>query len=333
MRLVLVSVTASLAIAIAGCGGSSATKSSTATNTAGAAATFPSPSGKTVAQLTHGLSRGPVVAPTVRQLDPGRQRFGFALFTISQKQVTDRPVALYVERQGTSVVTGPFRATQQSLVVPASFESNTVKNDPRAAKSFYTAELPLKRPGVYAIVALSGANGHLEASAPVGARVLARDPVPGPGDRAPKIDTPTVASVHGNVASIDTRQPPDDMHRVNYADAYGKKPIVLLFATPALCQSRTCAPVTDVATAVEAEHRGQPPAFIHNEIYKDNEIKPGCLEGTRSPRQCYRPQLLAFHLQTEPFLFVIDRRGRVASRLEGAFSKEELDAALRPVLR
>jgi hypothetical protein len=139
--------------------------------------------------------------------------------------------------------------------------------------------------------------------------------------------------VHGDVASIDTRQPPDDMHAVNYADAYGKEPIVLLFATPALCQSRTCAPVTDVAEAVEAEHRGERVAFIHNEIYAGNTIKPGCLEGTRPPTQCYRPQLLAFNLETEPFLFVIDRHGRIAARLEGAFSKGELEAALRPVLR
>ena len=66
-------------------------------------------------------------------------------------------------------------------------------------------------------------------------------------------------------------------------------------ATPALCQSRTCASVTDVTTSVEAEHRGEGFAFIQNEIYKGNTIRPGCLEG--------------------------------------AFSKSELDAALRPVLR
>jgi hypothetical protein len=146
------------------------------------------------------------------------------------------------------------------------------------------------------------------------------------------VSTPTAASVNGDLSKIDTRQPPDDMHKVDFADVYGKEPVVLLFATPALCQSRTCAPVTDVTMAVEAEHKDDKVAFIHNEIYKDNEIKPGCLEGTRPPPQCYFPQLLAFHLETEPFLFVIDKDGRIATRLEGAFSKNELDAALKPVL-
>lgn len=319
---------------VAGCGGSSDSKpTATSPDSSGpTGSSFPSPKGKNVAQLTRGLGSGPVVAPTVKQLDIGQQRFGFGLFTIDQKQVTDVPVALYVEKQGSSTVTGPYRATQQSLAVDAQFQSDTVRKDPSAAKSFYSAELRFPRPGIYAIVALSRVGGRLVKSSAVGVRVLRHDPVPGPGDRAPNVSTPTLESAHGDVASIDTRQPPDDMHKVDFADVYGKEPVVLLFATPALCQSRTCAPVTDVTEAVEAEHKGDKVAFIHNEIYKDNEIKPGCLDGTRPPAKCYFPQLLAFHLETEPFLFVIDTHGRIASRLEGAFSKNELEAALKPVL-
>jgi hypothetical protein len=320
---------------LAGCGSSPGTKPSSTTaaaKTGAQSASFPSPAGKNVAQLTQGLGSGPIVAPTVKELDVGKQRFGFGLFTIDQKQVTDVPVALYVEKQGSSTVTGPFPATQQSLAVDAAFESDTVKKDPSAAKSFYSAELKFPKPGIYAVIALSQINGKLVKSSPIGARVMRNDPVPGPGDMAPKVSTPTAASVHGDLASIDTRQPPDDMHKVNFADVYGKQPVVLLFATPALCQSRTCAPVTDVTMAVEAEHKNDKVAFIHNEIYKDNEIKPGCLEGTRPPQQCYFPQLLAFHLETEPFLFVIDKTGRISARLEGAFSKSELEAVLKPVL-
>jgi hypothetical protein len=324
-----------LALVLAGCGSSphQGGASTAAVRSGAPAPPFPSAAGKNVLQLTHGLGSGPVVAPTVRQLDPGRDRFGFGLFSVSQKQVSGVPVALYVERQGTSTVTGPYAATEQSLAVPPQFDSDTVKNDPAAAKSFYSAQLRFPKPGVYAVVALSRIGGRLVASSPIGARVLSHDTVPNVGQKAPLISTPTVKSVHGDVASIDTRRPPDSMHDVNYADAYGKRPIVLLFATPALCQSRTCAPVTDVTESVKAEHKNDPIAFIHNEIYKDNTIKPGCLEGTRPPTECYRPQLLAFNLETEPFLFVIDKHGRIAARLEGAFSKNELEAALRPVLK
>ena len=42
------------------------------------------------------------------------------------------------------------------------------------------------------------------------------------------------------------------MHDVDFADALGKKPVVLLFATPLLCQSRVYGPVADIAEEVKA---------------------------------------------------------------------------------
>jgi hypothetical protein len=176
-------------------------------------------------------------------------------------------------------------------------------------------------------MAVAKLDGRLVATDPIGARVLASDPVPGVGQKAPVIDTPTVKSVGGNVSSIDTRQPPDDMHDVNFRDVVGKKPIVLLFATPALCQSRVCGPVVDIAEELKAQNKGKAD-FIHMEIYNDNTIKPGCLEGTRPEQQCLRPQVLAYKLQTEPWAFAIDRHGKIAARLEGAYSKDELQAAI-----
>ena len=82
------------------------------------------------------------------------------------------------------------------------------------------------------------------------------------------------------------------MHDVDFADVLGKKPVVLLFATPALCQSRVCGPVVDVAEQVKRD-RPDDAAFIHMEIYNDND-----------PNKGLRPQLAAFNLPTEPWLFV-----------------------------
>ena len=50
--------------------------------------------------------------------------------------------------------------------------------------------------------------------------------VPAVGDAPPKIHTPTAADVGGDLAKIDTRMPPDQMHKVDFADALGKKPVV-----------------------------------------------------------------------------------------------------------
>jgi hypothetical protein len=111
------------------------------------------------------------------------------------------------------------------------------------------------------------------------------------------------------------------MHEVDFADVVGRRPVVLIFATPALCQSRVCGPVCDIAEQVKAKLGGKA-TFIHMEIYRDNV-----------PEHGFRPQVLAWHLPTEPWVFTIDRRGRIAARIEGAFSAGELEQAVRAALK
>ena len=94
---------------------------------------------------------------------------------------------------------------------------------------------------------------------------------------------------------------------------------MLLFATPALCQSRTCGPVVDIAEQVRAEN-GKGVTFIQQEIYQDNDAnKP------------VRPQVATWRLPTEPWAFVIDRQGKVTARFEGVFSTGELARAVAKV--
>jgi hypothetical protein len=144
--------------------------------------------------------------------------------------------------------------------------------------------------------------------------------IPRPGEAAPKIHTPTPADVGGDLAKITTRIPPDTQNRVDYAEVLGKEPILLLFATPQFCQSRVCGPVVDVAEQVKQEY-GDKAAFIHMEIYKDND-----------PSKGVRSQVRAFNLPSEPWLFAIDRRGTVSAVIEGAFGLERLTAVVKKVV-
>lgn len=111
------------------------------------------------------------------------------------------------------------------------------------------------------------------------------------------------------------------MQRTDFASVIGRRPVALLFATPALCQSRTCGPVTDQAVELERQF-GNQMTFIHNEVYVDND-----------PNKGYRPQLRAFHLKTEPWLFTFDRHGRIAARLEGAFGINAFRHAVESALK
>jgi hypothetical protein len=193
-----------------------------------------------------------------------------------------------------------------------------VESDPDAAKSVYVTDVDFPKPGYYEMLALVRLDERLVAATPSGppVHVSRRSAVPDVGDRAPRVHTPTKSEVHGQLAKIDTRVPPDSMHDADLADVLGKRPVVLLFATPALCQSRVCGPVVDIAEQVKAE-RGGDAAFIHMEIYRNNQVDQG-----------YRPQVLAWHLRTEPWLFTIDRHGRIAARIEGAFGVRELNEAI-----
>jgi hypothetical protein len=328
--VVLVAV-AALSFLLSACG---TTGSGSGTNSADVSAPpsspsdFPSPKGKSLLEIRRGLGPGPVLAPTVSVLGTGTDRYGFGLFDRARKQIAQTPVALYVERSGSTKVSGPFIAHALPLDVKPPFQSETVAKDPTAAKSLYVADIKIPRPGDYAVLGVAKFDGRLVSTDPIGLRVSAHDPVPNVGQQAPRIDTPTVASVGGDVGSIDTRTPHDSMHDVNLADVLGKKPIILLFATPALCQSRVCGPVVDIAEELKAESGGKA-VFIHQEIYRNNTIAPGCLEGTRPESDCFRPQVIAYNLPTEPWAFAINRKGKIVARLEGAFSKSELQAALK----
>ena len=285
---------------------------------------FPSAAGKTLVELRGALPQaGPVLAPSVTQFTLGDNRLGFGLFTASRAQIADAAVAVYVAPDGGGEAKGPYVARYESLEVKPQFQSQSSASDPDAARSVYVADLPFDKPGNYNLLGIARLDGRLVAatSALPQLTVAREDVVPGAGDTAPLINTPTEAGAGGDIESIDTRVPPSTMHEKNFADVVGKEPVVLVFATPRLCQSRVCGPVVDVAEQLKAEY-GDQAEFIHMEIYRDNDINKG-----------FRPQIATWKLPTEPWVFTIDREGKVAARLEGAFSAGELEDAIQKALQ
>ena len=282
---------------------------------------FPTLKGQTLRQLLAKLGSGPVLAPSGAEFRTGRQRVGFALFRRDRSQITNASVALYVAPVGGGPAKGPYLARYEDLSVRPQFQSRQTATDPDAATSIYTAKVPFPKPGRYEMLGIAKQGTKLVAAtlpqAGIVVKKAADDPIPAVGTSPPRIHTPTITDVGGNAAAIDTRVPPDAMHEVDFADVLGKKPVVLLFATPQLCQSRVCGPVVDLAEQVKANASNSDVAFIHMEVFRDNRIDKGI-----------RPQMAAFHLQTEPWLFTFNKQGKVATRIEGAFSERELDEAI-----
>ncbi|HEX3172981.1 MAG TPA: hypothetical protein VHQ43_02025 [Solirubrobacterales bacterium] len=321
----------------AGCGGSDSSTSSTeaATNRpAPPKSAFPQPEGKTLAEIvkeTEGHSEL-VVSPAALVFHKGENRYPMGVFESDRTQINDAEVALYVAKvpksSGKSAkggdhekgslaqartealeepATGPFPAAIESLATKPAYRAQTTSSDPDAATAVYTTEVDFPSNGEWRIAAVVKQGGETTATLLPSATVGEYESIPKVGQKAPPIHTPTADDVGGDLSKVTTRIPPDTQNRVDYADALGKEPIVLLFATPQFCQSRVCGPVVDVAEQVKDQY-GDDAAFIHMEIYDDND-----------PSKPVRPQVRAFNLPSEPWLFAIDRQGTIRAEIEGAF--------------
>ena len=337
-RIATLAVSLALApISLLGCGGSDSNQG-TANRPAPPASDFPSAKGKTLGEVLNAAS-GPsqlVLSPASPAFYTGENRFPFGVFKRDRTQVTDAEVALYVakapkpETAGGKGATGkvgaldspafgPFPARVDSLETEPAFRAKTTADDPDAANAVYVTDLNFNSNGEWRIGALIKDGDKLTASLLPSATVGLYTQLPRVGEKAPRIHTPTREDVGGDLSKLTTRIPPDTQNQVDFHDVVGRKPVVLLFATPQFCESRVCGPVVDVAEQVKRDF-GDRAEFIHMEIYKDNDPSKGT-----------NAQVRAFHLPSEPWLFVIDREGVIRTAIGGAFGTEELENAVKKV--
>jgi hypothetical protein len=340
---------------VSGCGGGSDSTSARAPASAEVAPSrpappadeFPSARGRTLRQVLKAAEDGPaevIVSPAAMVFYKGENRYPFGVFERDHTQVPDAEVAIYYAKvpipdpgaksksgnKGPAAkaeaqaldepAAGPFPASIETLATKPAFRAATTVEDPDAASVVYSTSIDFPSDGEWRLAAVVRRDGEVKATLLPGAVVGEFSRIPRPGEKAPKIHTPSAAEAGGDLAKITTRRPPDTQNEVDYAQALGREPIVLLFATPEFCQSRVCGPVVDVAEQVKQKY-GDKAAFIHMEIYNDND-----------PGKGVRPQFRAFHLPSEPWLFTINRHGVVSSVVEGAFGLERLTDAVKKVV-
>lgn len=306
---------------------------------------FPSAAGRTLQEVVKEADAPAplVVSPAAMAFHEGRNRYPFGVFEPDRTPVSDAEVALYIskvprtrpgakggeEGKGATAraqkealeapAIGPFPAAIETIQTEPAFRAQTTTSDPDAATVAYVTELPFASEGEWRLAALIREDGELTGTLLPSAEVGEYASIPRPGEKAPLIHTPTAEDAGGDLSEITTRVPPDTQNQVDFADVVGKKPVVLLFATPQFCQSRVCGPVVDVAEQVKEEH-GEEAEFIHMEIFKEND-----------PSKGVRPQVRAYRLPTEPWLFAIDRQGTIRTAIEGAFGVEELTEAVEGI--
>jgi len=189
-------------------------------------------------------------------------------------------------------------------------DTNLYKEGLPRGRGIYVVETAFPTAGVWNAVAV--VQGR---QVPFAVQVKPAAEAPLPGTAAPRAASPTTASPLG-VNPICTRKPPCPLHDVSLADVIGTgKPVAVMFATPALCQSQYCGPVLDQLLDIMAPYRDRV-QMVHVEIYESNR------GATRAPT------VAAWDLPSEPWFYTIDGNGTIKERLDGAIATNETKAAL-----
>lgn len=223
--------------------------------------------------------------------------------------VDQRVTFAILNEEGTGPVKpeGPVRLTIDGQEVPAELHADGSLELP-----YLLVRHRFEKPGVStARATYRGAVG--EAAIQVVEPAKASAPLV--GHPLPRVATPTVADPRV-VDPICTRRPPCLLHDVSLDAALDeRRPLAVLYATPARCQSRLCGPVLDNLLAHHEAFAGRV-RFIHVEIFA-------------SPTgNTLAPAVKATGLTQEPFLFLVGADGIVRERIDNAFDRTEAGQAL-----
>lgn len=193
-----------------------------------------------------------------------------------------------------------------------------ILTDPRSGRGLYVAQIPFASAGTWA-ADVSVKGGPLDTSVRGCFEVAEQSLTPAVGAPAPASETAT-AKPGEDLSKISTDENPvSRFYEVSIAEAVkAKKPFVVTFATPKYCSSQVCGPTLDIVKSVAKDHPET--TFIHTEIYEGLE-----------PQNPPLPAVMEWGLPSEPWVFVVDAKGRVAAKFEGTVSPQELRNALAQV--
>jgi len=185
----------------------------------------------------------------------------------------------------------------------------------------YVSLVNFDQPGDWGVEIAVRRGDRTEKRIPFRFNVLERTPEVAVGDPAPPSVQPTTAT--DPIEEIDSSSPPrPQMHDITVADALKTgKPLVIAFATPAFCRSRTCAPVMDTVMDPLARDYAGRAIFIHIEPYVLRDLRTANIQNPV-------PATREWGIRSEPWVFVVGADGRVAGKFEGIMARDEVQSVL-----
>lgn len=239
------------------------------------------------------------LAPAVMSSDlyarPEPQRFAFALLS-KDGYASGRPATLAVAPRPTT---------------PTTFAPTTLVTQGLPPKrGIYVSDVVFDKPGIW-----NGIVDHEGQKLTLVVQVNKTAAAPVVGTRAPAVASPTPAHPLG-MNPICTRVPMCSLHSRSLDTLIGKgRPVAVLFATPARCQSQYCGPVLDALLPLVDTYKDRVD-IVHCDIYLNN----------RSDQ--VQPTVAAWKLPSEPWLYGVDAQGVITARIDGAMGQDEIRQVL-----
>jgi hypothetical protein len=236
---------------------------------------------------------------------PGPVRVSFLVVTQRARSI-ERPTARVWLSRGLDKA--PFRTGSARL------------EDIGGGQHIYVTTLDVPEPGTYWLLAepVGGAKriqgvGNVVVASESKSPALGADAFP---SKNPTLDD-------APAEEITTARPPDtELLRTSIKSALdAHEPFVVVFATPKYCQSRTCGPVVGVVDRVRKRFASTPVKFIHVEVYEGN-----------NPALGENRWFMEWKLQSEPWVFIVGRDGKIKAKFEGPVSERELGEAVSEFL-
>lgn len=233
---------------------------------------------------------------------------------------------------------GDARPRIEMAAVPVTVEKNLthvhddgkIETHPTGTVGIYLAQVDFAAPGDWRFE-ITGKTKDGKSIPPTGRVFVVQE-----RSRSVPIGSPAPRSIHltlkdvKELSEIDTSDPPDpQMHGLTVAAAVDAgvlsgKPTVIVIATPGFCHSQVCGPTKDAVDELFLSY-GDRTNFVH--------VEPYDLPRLREKGQFVPVKVMEeWGLQTEPWVFIVDREGKVAAKFEGIVLARELEAALVPLL-
>ena len=286
-----------------------------------------------------GGSTGGTAAPSVAGPAASTSAASVIPIIVSSRQVPgpNRFVFSFLDPKTNLPAASPERTASVAFIAPGETQPGAATEAEfiwaiEGQRGDYVANVELGAPGDYKAVFITEAPDAPQEAIGVGFQVSESSPTVAIGAQAPATDNPTIESA-GSVDKVSTDTDPDPAfyeQTVKGALA-AKQPFVLVFATPAFCQSAQCGPTLDRIKAV-ADKAPDDVAFINVEPYQlaytEGRLQPVLdANGQLQPVEAVNE----WGILTEPWVFTVDGTGKVQGSFEGVIGDDELTAAIQAI--